>query len=478
MIVEPIVVKDMSAPPSPSATTIRGYGGYGVVVSPALENTDETGAVLQFPGMVSKIMVEEGVYEKALENASDIQKRVPDLYVETIPYKKSYHYRNLPKKVQEELKIIKPTLNDSSSVYVVRMPDLGESIHKLIQEPVMYRQYRQIPVRTMVLEMLKCMRIVQNIGAKGMIHGDIRDTNVLVNVHTGTMTIVDFDWFMGQDDFLNVYPQPYYSLPFEILFCLRKISEHYLTNADMQGNPLTVGRNNILQEFLQTTPLIFKATVSATIDHMFQPGTKIPDDERYSFIFDKEFYHKDYTQQCLDGAMELYDLIHSHKAHANEVMSAFCSASVDTYDSFGLAVTLRMLFDKVLIHPEHEGLYNYCFRTLFPKMMHGNVIRRWNIERAIDEFMNFVRTSIPDVHLGEAPSIQDEIKRLSALTNLLHGRPDFRPTNQSLPQQLAQVTNTLTNQKGGKRNQRNQRKKRTKTNRRKKQTHHTQHRRR
>ncbi len=47
--------------------TIRGSGGYGIVVSPALENIDDSGALLQFPGMVSKIMGQKSVYENTLK---------------------------------------------------------------------------------------------------------------------------------------------------------------------------------------------------------------------------------------------------------------------------------------------------------------------------------------------------------------------------------------------------------------------------
>lgn len=471
----------MNVPPTTTTTTtttvptqtIRGSGAYGVVVSPALENTDETGAPIPFPGMVSKIMVHKNVYEKAFYNSQVIQSSIPELHIPINPYQKQFKFQNMSGNVQTKLRQIEPSLQDSSSLYVVRMPDLGVSIHKIIREPQLYRQYRQVPVQTMAAEMLKCMRIVQSIGSKGMIHGDIRDTNVLLNVYTGTMTIIDFDWFMSQENFLKEYKKPYYSFPLDLLYSLKQVSPEYFATVGIDGTPFLSGREKFANYCLQTPPDVYEQFVKGIVNHLIQPQNAIPDDLYYSYLFDKNFYHSNYKIQCIDGFIQYYEVLNNHKNKKDDIIEAFCNRSVETYDSFGLAMTFRLLLNQVLFEPEHETLYNYCFQTLFPKMMHGNVTRRWTIGRAIDEFSEFIRTAYPENTLNEAPSVEQEFARLSAMLELVNGQTDLihqSQTNQPIhPAQLAQVTDALTNQSGGKRRRIYKRTKQTKRTKRTKQ---------
>lgn len=311
------------------------------------------------------------------------------------------------------------------------------------------------------------MRIVQSIGSKDMIHGDIRDTNVLLNVYTGTMTIIDFDWFMPQDIFLKEYRKPFYSFPLDLLYSLKQVSPEYFATVGIDGTPFLSGRENFANYCLQTPPDVYKQFVQGIVNHLIQPENAIPDDLYYSYIFNKNFYHTQYKSQCIDGFIKYYEALNQHKKKKDDVIEAFCNHSVKTYDSFGLAMTFRLLMHQILIEPEHESLYKYCFETLFPKMMHGNITRRWKIGRAIDEFSEFIRTAYPDNTLNEAPSVEQEFARLSAMVDLVNGQTDFlnqSQTNQPIhPAQLAQVTEALTNQTGGKRRRRtNQTKRRTK----------------
>ena len=194
---------------SNTSSTILGSGSYGVVLEPALKNINEDGSPISFPGMVSKIMVNKDEFNEAKAASNSIHTTVPSLSTNFIPYRKKFTVKNLPVNIQEPvqkmIRLEKPTSSNTDPVYVARMPNLGHSFKDIFTKPELYRELRKRSASTFCLEILKLLRIIKNIKDADYIHGDIRETNVLCNVYTGTMTIIDFDWFKKSDTFLKKY---------------------------------------------------------------------------------------------------------------------------------------------------------------------------------------------------------------------------------------------------------------------------------
>jgi len=181
-------------------------GGYGCVVKPALRNVD--GKILSFPGKVSKIFKAEKSYAdavKASDKAFSIMGRDPGHKVRT--YKRTFIGSNLKKATRKSCRIL-----GRKPIYPIRMKDLGKDISKIESY---YKQLRDVPFVTILEGIVKIFFQVKRAYNAGYIHGDIRQTNIMVIPETGTLTLIDFDWFLPKDEFLQDYKEKlgFYSNP-------------------------------------------------------------------------------------------------------------------------------------------------------------------------------------------------------------------------------------------------------------------------
>ncbi len=211
----------MAAPPT---YTILGKGTYGAVVQPALPNMDISGNPIVFGNdMVTKIMFLKDDYNDAKRADADIRARVNRLAIPTYNYKRDYRVYNIENKIpalKAEIDTRRQTGN-MNGVYLMRMPNLGVSIHDILDNKARMEQFRALPNKVILREVLKLAYTVRDIRDAGFIHGDIRETNVLCEPTSGRMTIIDFDWFMARDAYLANYPIYFYSHPPEELLLLK-----------------------------------------------------------------------------------------------------------------------------------------------------------------------------------------------------------------------------------------------------------------
>jgi serine/threonine protein kinase len=80
---------------------------------------------------------------------------------------------------------------------------------------------------------VKLLQQLTTIVDQGYVHGDIRESNVMVNPKTGVFTLIDFDWYMPKREFFEEYTQNlgFYNNPPESLL-YESVLKH------LQGEPL------------------------------------------------------------------------------------------------------------------------------------------------------------------------------------------------------------------------------------------------
>lgn len=175
-------------------------GSYGAVYRPAFKNKKNNGTNLIYPNEVTKVYFKKNTYNKALENAVKIKNAIgndPGIK----PYMHSYKKNNVKNIIKEE-NIAKHETADNGSMYMLHMPDLGidlfnimfpENIDKLTEEAIL-----NIP-----FQIIKVIKQVKTLYDNELVHGDIRDVNIMIHPKTGNITIIDFDALDNRKVYFN-----------------------------------------------------------------------------------------------------------------------------------------------------------------------------------------------------------------------------------------------------------------------------------
>jgi len=273
-----------SAASSPASVEL-GAGGFGVVIKPALPNTNEAGVLHEYPDNVTKLFIERRNRDKILTLAPLLNRIMgPNEGHRINTYRKAYKGRNVPESSRRKLGI-----RESNNVYPIRMPDLGVSIHDLYDRR---QDLRKIPVTTILGQVVKVLKQVQTLQASGYIHGDIRDTNVMIHPATGIITIIDFDLLRPVDEFRR------------------------RTSFGMYNNPPEL-------------VLLFPDRIDSYVASFYKWFT--------------------FVQELFEGPafiLEMEDVIEKVQATVSRIgESRVLSKSLTTFDSFGIGCTLLTMFE-------------------------------------------------------------------------------------------------------------------------------------
>ena len=242
-------------------------GGFGCVVKPALANVIN-GAKVRFKRTVSKIFKSQKSYTDAVEasgKAFNIMGKDPGHKVTT--YKRTFMGSNLKKATRKGCRIL-----GHKPIYPIRMNDLGKDISKIEDY---YKQLRDVPFVTIFKGIVKIFHQVKRAHDAGYIHGDIRQTNVMVIPETGRLTLIDFDWFLPKDEFLEDYKEKlgFYNNPPEVFL--------YWYNRTPQIG--TYALNSKMQDYVtytneaRVTPISLAELSAANVanyDYFFTPTVK------------------------------------------------------------------------------------------------------------------------------------------------------------------------------------------------------------
>jgi serine/threonine protein kinase len=380
---------------------VLGYGSYGAVIQPALSNVNTKGSPLEFPGMVTKIFYNKKDLDKALSDAALLKEKFPRLAIDYKPYVKTYplSYFDDNKDVMDALLYgIRHVGKEEPTLYTLRMPFLGDSIFHVANNPRLKSKYYKQPPEKMITEILKLLTIVESLVKAEHVHGDIRDANILVNVETGDLTIIDFDFLTTFDKTLEnmKYLKPWW--PIEILFLMDgndKLVERFL-KLPLEDVYLDRTYKYKIQELIgkYRHPTLTHGTLLTLLTNMMM-----------------DVYH---TMLHIEKSMNI-----TRDMAITETMKRLRSACLSTIDTFGLGVALFSLFSAMPKTGEYEPLALFLHDKLIPAMTLANVGYRFHPENIVNNIKNFIRKNYPSVKLDEVPTIQSETARLEMLANVV-----------------------------------------------------------
>ena len=365
-----------------SAARLLGKGSYGCVVKPAFPNVDDFGRTVHFPNNVTKIYSDMDEAKKAERDSDTLYSLDPRVAIPIHKYKKKFTRRNIPDTLRTKCNI-DPGNNLTTPIYPVRMPYLGMSLYDVKNSRELMTHIQNLDPRIFFQHVRHLFETVAAYRRGQFIHGDIRQPNVMI-FPSGKMTIIDYDWFYKQDSFLYKYTgKGYYSNPVET--CLWD------------------------EEF-------FKTGVKPGLEQLSRLA------EKYSRSYRESQATQSYPvwlKKTEVLAMALED-IHSRFMETHTSLASrprfreFRKVSVDTFDSFGLAMTLIYFIDGYLpgwsgdrtvlrTHLESVGGYTIppvkvaafmelvhrLYSEVFVQMVHWNHMTRMRIDAAIaklDEF--------------------------------------------------------------------------------------------
>lgn len=203
-----------SEPPIPSDIAYVAKGSYGCVIKPALPNrATDSEPWTQYPNQVTKLFFHKKNMKKAYANSKDVFELLGhNKGHKTYKYKHNYRSSNIPNNIHTRCSKI----GRHTSLYALRMKNLGNDFWGL-EKKQKYKKYRSISVDTILDQILKVMKQLQILVNNDLIHGDVRETNLLIHPETGIMTLIDFDLLYPSNTYFNKVHLGFYCHPPETL---------------------------------------------------------------------------------------------------------------------------------------------------------------------------------------------------------------------------------------------------------------------
>ena len=400
-----------------------GSGAYGFVIRPALFNVNEKGNRIEFPNNITKIM-NSRTGKQELITARRIVDKTP-MKIPMYRYRRNVTMNNIPESARRfiakkmKAKGVANSDIDRVKLFPLRMPYLGTSFSDIVKKPETRRRFLQLPFNVIFSEMVRLMKVVKSVKDAGYIHGDIRETNILCNLDTGAMTIIDFDWLMSAEEYLRKYPRFFYSQPPEIYILKNAITElesivfkklpentdisnTYIENelnqleknikngtVKNENATLTEKRNN---NIITTTNDLLYVDYKLTLPElasMVAIGTGI----RLDMLIPETYHGREagltkFLETVINDSLVLEN-------PTEGLLSLFLENN--TIDSYGLALTFMFLFSNLYneMPPNIRALYDAPIKEIlfYNGMMNPNMFERMTIEEAISKLESIQKTS-------------------------------------------------------------------------------------
>jgi serine/threonine protein kinase len=204
----------------------------------------------------------------------------------------------------------------------------------------------------------------------GITHHDIKPQNIVLNMKNNDLRFIDFGFMTKIEDVEKlcktnrnyIAEYPFWSYPFELPYLNR---EKYMEIAEMPFNK----KDEYFRELVEIRINDSSSKIAISCDVFFDFIMRNRNDEDREEMIEKYFNDFKY---CIEHEMTVdnYD--------------TFLDKSLETIDLFGVGIT----FQYMLCHSK-EYFDSRKFKALedcFFNMMRPNVIYRYTVERAIEEF--------------------------------------------------------------------------------------------
>ena len=378
--------------------TFLGEGTYGTIIQPALPNMNKSG-MYSYPNNVTKFYKGEPNVSQSDNFRNTVVRRMhltENRNQNTIhrysmyPYHHAYSKENI-----RSSEALKRRFPDMDKPHMLRLPNLGYSFLDIVNTKDLVQKAINISYKIICQQMLDCMNVVKAIRMDRKIHGDIRETNVMLQPDTGVMTIIDFDFFYPDSDFLGKYSQFFYPHPPECLFVFGYVDDDarqtYVDIWERYKNGISSGKNehDVLTElFSHDQAYIYKPDEAA--DGMIQFMNR----RNHRNLFE----HDEWEELRIYLFNNVASLFIDSYSLAYSFWSLLWDGVFASVPDNGIWQAKHIYHEdgtiRTKVVPEGEDpdvfrrLRDYILNTLLPNMMHADWTKRWLMNTAITEFMN------------------------------------------------------------------------------------------
>lgn len=341
-----------NAKPIPPLTFL-GKGSYGCAIKPALPNMNNSGQWVQYPDNITKVFFDEKQGKNAVEKQKKIKNILQDDLHRINTYKvNNYTIGNIDPIVRNQCFGSDPR-KYPQKLFTVRLPDLGKDmVHR--SEPLL-KKYRDINIKIIIEQMNKLIHQVKSYFDAGYIHGDLRETNIMINPENGQMALIDFDWFDQDKEFFRKYyshlgfynnPPETLMMPILILAYNQAKYPENLINifSTFVNNELLNPSSKITKYFLAQNRMKFRG--EHYINDMFN-GDKLVSIFYYAILKLRSFYVSEIGDTVVTEDQKTF------------LKWAFIKMIESTFDGFGLGFTLlefvSNVYGRVMFYPNLES---------------------------------------------------------------------------------------------------------------------------
>ncbi len=378
--------KPGAIPISPDTEYISS-GTYGLTLRPGLPNKKENGTWEQYPNSVTKLFFKGKSLVNAKKSANIVYGYTKNNSHKTNLYRHTYKKKNLPANILAKIPEKKRNFL-GNDLYAMRMPDLGIDLSTLY-DPEKYRPLRKIKPISLLHQIHRMLEQVNLFVANNKVHADIREPNMLINPKTGTISIIDFDFFMDSTKFFRERDVAFYNRPIEnYMYC-------FYINGDKNGpdkiDPiqaaLVVTRASSLPDsFVKIINAVDKTLAEKAKElktRKFDLGLYM-NDQNSRLLFRQELNLELKKNDLIEAMRKNIIHIYGDKAKPDTITEAmkeqYEKAMLPTFDSYGLAISLLDLlvatYSMFAFHPK------YSMHTAVSTMFHST---RFNKAKPVEK---------------------------------------------------------------------------------------------
>lgn len=343
----PIPVTAGLPPKPPITSTYIASGTEGCITSPALPNLSENGSRWEeYPDYVTKLFKNSEQFDKALTNSQKITALLHNNSHAVYPYRyKDYKGTNIktsiPGRGKSTIELCE--LDPSDSLMPLRMKNLGVSIADLtINKGGSLDKAKSIPFVTVLDNINRVYRQIRTLFKNGYIHGDVRQTNIMLDPNTGKITLIDFGWLYPINEFFENYMDAlgFYSNPPEsLLYCFME---------DKKYRPMFRYLSWIVGS--KTT----EESIRDIIPNHFSEGISLPARRAITTYLNNSSVSKntiniaDLQAALINAALYFKSKIAvANPRNYDDEFKQYYSLMVPSFDLYGLSFTIHMLIQSV-----------------------------------------------------------------------------------------------------------------------------------
>lgn len=440
--------------PNLSGLRFIAAGTEGATVIPAIPNF-VNGKWENYPDNITKIYFNKNQLNQSYTKQMLVKNITKNNRLRMNKYKTTYKRSNLPNSVLAQARLPK----NNSPLYLIHMPNLGKDMIRLLGLTHKQRKpYYQIPLGKILNEILKVMKQVKEINEAGYIHGDIRDTNFMIDKY-GNLTIIDYGLFNNAYDYYRGFQRyfaSYYNPPEAFLSYVLPLMNQVANQNEIssesklklkqefhQSGYYSSTIRNLKQNSSNETKKLEAQKIEQLLDIKLRKIREYAEQQNYYFrqFVGNKIDENDVRESIQNNFAKLANSLKDQKilfknkiTPENDLMltqNFFINVLTNTFDSYGLGLALNMLFfalySMFYTYSNNDSLMKNAF-WLFVQNEGHRVNNFENVYACFKRLATFIIPSMVKLNLSDRNIVITAIPLMEELINQYNSTEAFVPS--------------------------------------------------